>query len=63
MADGTAGSLYIEHTGAGAQLTLAEARGLSMAGSMGPDSWPQQGVTLGGVPIPFYLDPLDTGKR
>lgn len=30
---------------------------------MGPDSWPQRGITLADPAVPFYIERMDTGKR
>lgn len=57
------GSLHIAHTGGGAQLTVAEARGTSLAAAMGPPTWPRDRVTVPDPALPFYIDQLDPTRR
>lgn len=55
------GSLEIQHTSAGALLTLASAPTVTVA-DVGPDRWPWRS-TRGGAPgLPFYANPLDPLK-
>ncbi|EFN51956.1 hypothetical protein CHLNCDRAFT_139630 [Chlorella variabilis] len=61
MEGGRLGSLHIEHSGAGALLTVATSEDARVAG-MGPLTWPQPRITLAAPAIPFYIPPMD-GRR
>ena len=56
------GALHIEHTGAGALLTVVEAPSVRVA-CMAPGTWPRRGMTIADPAVPFYIEPLDVGKR
>lgn len=53
--------LCIEHTGAGALLTAVDAPEASVD-CMAPATWPVQ-RPLSDPAVPFYIEPLDLGKR
>ena len=55
-------SLVIEHSGPGAELTVVDADSMQVA-CLGADSWPEEGITLGGFGLPFFAEAMETGRR
>lgn len=56
------GSLRIQHTGAGALLTAVAVPEASVD-CMAPHTWPVAGRPLSDPAVPFYIEPLDLGRR
>ena len=56
------GAVRIRHTGAGALLTVLETDEAGMD-CMGPDTWPRSGMTIQDPAVPFWVEPLDVGRR
>ncbi|PRW20453.1 concanavalin A-like lectin glucanase [Chlorella sorokiniana] len=56
------GAVCIQHTGAGALLTVLEGDGAGVD-CMGPDTWPRSGMTIQDPAVPFWIEPLDVGRR
>lgn len=56
-------SLAVSHSGRGALLVVAERRGLTVAQAMSPAGWPRSGVTAANQQLPFYVEPLDLGRK
>lgn len=54
--------MYIQHTGAGALLTVLESDEAGVE-CMGPDTWPRSGMTIQDPAVPFWVEPLDVGRR
>lgn len=57
------GSLAVAHSGRGALLVVAERRGLTVAQAMSPAGWPRTGLTAASQQLPFYVEPLDLGRK
>lgn len=56
------GDLCIEHTGDGVLLTAADAPEASVD-CMAPHTWPVRGRPIADPAVPFYIEPLDLGRR
>lgn len=56
------GAMYVQHTGAGALLTVLESDEAGVE-CMGPDTWPRSGMTIQDPAVPFWVEPLDVGRR
>lgn len=56
------GAVCIYHTGTGAQLTVLESDEAGV-GCMGPDTWARSGMTIQDPAVPFWIEPLDVGRR
>ena len=55
-------SWHVAHTGAGAALTVAERRGVTVAEAMGPRSWAwAEPRRADAANLPFYFDDMDAG--
>lgn len=55
-------AVCIRHTGAGALLTVLETDEAGVD-CMGPDTWPRSGMTIQDPAVPFWIEPLDVGRR
>lgn len=56
------GAVFIQHTGAGALLTVLETDEAGVD-CMEPDTWPRSGMTIQDPAVPFWIEPLDVGRR
>lgn len=57
------GSLTVAHSGRGALLVVAERRGMTVGEAISPAGWLRTGLTAADQQLPFYVEPLNLGRK